>query len=177
MNRRNLLTASTAVLAAASVTSLSAAIESPVLLTIRGQIGRSKRTVGAGTQEGANGFNYCFSEAEFLALPQSRIVTSTAWTPRCAFDGPRMTDVLAHVEGRGNKLLVQALNDYSVSIPCDDLARFGAILAHSADGRRMKRDRFGPLWVIYPRDQFPDELDGPIAVARFVWQVKTIEVQ
>ena len=41
----------------------------------------------------------------------------------------------------------------------------------------MQHDRSGPLWLIFPRDAHPDELDGPVARSRFIWQVQSIEVR
>ena len=72
-------------------------------------------------------------------------------------------------------LIFKTLDDYSAPIPWDDLARYGVILAHSQDGQRLNNKRWGPLWTIYPRDQHPAALKGPIAESRFIWQVDRIE--
>ncbi len=54
--------------------------------------------------------------------------------------------------------------------------RYGVILAHSQNGQRLSHKRWGPLWTIYPRDQNPGALKGPIAESRFIWQINRIEV-
>lgn len=54
--------------------------------------------------------------------------------------------------------------------------RYGVILAHSQNGQRLSHKRWGPLWTIYPRDQNPGALKGPIAESRFNWQINRIEV-
>ena len=163
MRRRSLI------LAAASFAAVApgAASEPATILTVLGKIRRSN----------TNGKAFRFTEVELMALPKASITTSTVWTPRRCFEGPRLRDVLGHVGADGATLRVTALSDYSVAIPTSDATRYGIILAHSQDGRRMERNHFGPLWVIYPRDQFPDELDGPMAQAKFIWQVRSIEVQ
>lgn len=119
---------------------------------------------------------YRFSEAEVMSLPQATITTATIWTPRSRFDGPLLADVLRHVGAVGSRLDVQALDNYSASIPTSDLKAYGPILAHSRDGKRMTARDLGPLFVMYPRDKYPDELNKLFAQARFIWQVRRITV-
>ncbi|WP_162569913.1 oxidoreductase [Variovorax sp. SRS16] len=119
---------------------------------------------------------YRFSEAEFMSLPHASITTATIWTPRSKFDGPLLADVLMHVEAAGSRLDVQALDNYSARIPMSDLRTYGPILAHSRDGKRMTARDLGPLFVMYPRDKYPDALNKLFAQARFIWQVRNITV-
>ena len=116
------------------------------------------------------------TEAELLALPTATITTSTDWTPVSRFDGPLLSDVLKLAPVQGKTLHIFALDDYSISIPWSDMAQYGVILAHSQDGQRMSRRRFGPLFVIYPRDKFAS-LQTPITGAKFIWQVCRIDVE
>ena len=119
---------------------------------------------------------YEFSEAEFFALRQTSITTATAWTPLGRFDGPLLADVLDHVGAKGARLNVHALDNYSAPVPRADLATYGVILAHSLNGRRLAARDFGPLWVMYPRDRHPNQLNKAQAQAKFVWQVGRIDV-
>jgi len=66
-------------------------------------------------------------------------------------------------------LTFNTLDDYAASIPWIDLVRYGVILAHSQDGKRLSSKRWGPSWTIYPRDQNSVALKGPIAESRFIW--------
>jgi len=73
-------------------------------------------------------------------------------------------------------LNVFALNQYAVSIPMSDLDEYNPILlALTRDGVRMKQSDFGPMFIVYPRDQY-DELRAPIMTARMAWQVCRIDV-
>lgn len=119
---------------------------------------------------------YDFTEADFMRLPQSAITTSTLWTEKSKFEGPRLAEVLRAVDAEGNRLKILALDDYSIEVPMGDLGRYQVILAHSKDGKRMAVDTFGPTWLVYPRDQFPAELGGPVTTAKFIWQVWQITV-
>ena len=144
------------------------AAEPRPLLSVTGRIRR--------TNDG-EGKLFRFSEQEFLQLPQHTITTATVWTPLSRFEGPKLLDVLKHVDADGSELYMSALNDYTISIPWDDMERYGVILAHSRNGARMTPSTYGPLWLMYPRDQFPEELSGPMAGAKYIWQVKSIEVR
>ena len=143
------------------------AADPPPLLIVAGRIRRTND---------AQGKTFRFSEDEFLGLPQATITTATVWTPRSRFDGPRLVDVLKHVEAQGTEIHLRALNDYSISIPWGDMERYGVILAHSRNGVRMAASTYGPLWLMYPRDDFLTELSGRVAASRFIWQVNAIKV-
>ena len=136
------------------------------LLTVSGNIGRVNN-------EAAH--TYDFSEEAFLKLATTRITTSTPWTPTSVFVGPLVVDVMRLAGVSSGTLVFKTLDDYSAPIPWADLARYGVILAHSQDGQRLNNKRWGPLWTIYPRDQNPAALRGPIAESRFIWQVDRIE--
>ncbi|MCW7539898.1 molybdopterin-dependent oxidoreductase [Aquabacterium sp. A7-Y] len=119
---------------------------------------------------------YEISEAALLAMPRRTIRTGTSWTPPARFEGPLLSHLLQLVGGTGSTLRCRAVDDYEVSVPASDAERWGVILAHSMDGKRLSSRDFGPLWLVYPRDEYPRELDTPATVAKFIWQVDAIEV-
>ena len=154
-------------LAYAVLPSMAAAPQPKVLLTLSGRIVRINNDVTD---------TFDFTEAEFLKLGTTSITTGTPWTPTSVFAGPLLLDVMRAAGVTSGKLVLKTLDDYSAPIPWDDLVRYGVILAHSQDGQRLSNKRWGPLWTIYPRDQHPAALTGPIAESRFIWQVNRIEV-
>ncbi|UWU23043.1 hypothetical protein N2601_08885 [Rhizobium sp. CB3060] len=139
-----------------------------VFLTISGNIGK--------TTNGAKNA-YEMSEREFLALPTSTVTTSTPWTPRSDFVGPLLSRVLGEVDAKGKKLRLVALDDFSVKVDADYLEKYGTILATSKSGIRLTIRDFGPVFVMYPRDSFKNELDTPAAASYLVWQLCGIEVE
>ena len=163
MKRRTIL----ASMALATMPGISEALEAKPLLTVSGRIGR----VNNDTTN-----TYDFTESAFLKLNQSSITTGTSWTPKSVFVGPLLLDVMQAAGVTSGTLTFKTLDDYSAPIPWEDLVRYGVILAHSQDGKRLNNKRWGPLWTIYPRDQNPVALKGPIAESRFIWQVNRIEV-
>jgi len=146
----------------------SEALKPKVLLTVGGLIGRVNNETAR---------TYEFTEEEYLKLATTSITTGTPWTPTSVFVGPLLVDVMGVAGVTNGTLIFTTLGDYSAPIPWEDLVRYGVILAHSQDGQRLNNNRWGPLWTIYPRDQYPDALSGPIAESRFIWQVDRIEVR
>ncbi len=169
MNRRLLFGAAAfAALPCIATTRKYQTLKPKALLTVSGLIGRVNNDIS---------HTYDFSEAEFLQLPTTSITTSTPWTPTSVFVGPLLIDVMHAAGVTSGRLTFKTLDDYSASIPWEDLVRYGVILAHTKDGQRLNIKRWGPLWTIYPRDQYPAALSGPIAESRFIWQVDRIEVR
>jgi hypothetical protein len=111
------------------------------------------------------------------ALPQQRVLTSTAWTDGVKdFQGPLMRDVLALLVkpiAEGAVLRLIALNEYEVSVSVDDYRQWDVVLAHHMDGKPLTRLDKGPLWVVYPRDQNPELQDSRVD-HRWAWMLRTI---
>lgn len=163
--KRRLMLGSTAL---ATLPGIASTFQPKALLTVSGRIGRvNNKTTNT----------YDFTESDFLKLNQSSITTGTSWTPTSVFEGPLLLDVMKAAGVASGTLIFKTLDDYSAPIPWEDLVRYGVILAHSQDGKRLNNKRWGPLWTIYPRDQYPVALKGPIAESRFIWQVNRIEVK
>jgi hypothetical protein len=136
------------------------------LLVVGGKIGRTNA-----------GREYHFSEAEFLELPSDTITTATVWTPRSRWEGPRLATVMAYVRANpSSELRITAIDDYMINIPWNDMERWGILLAHTQNSQRLERKRWGPLFLIYPRDDHPRELDTPMTEAKFIWQVTRVDV-
>ncbi|MBV8537586.1 MAG: oxidoreductase [Alphaproteobacteria bacterium] len=137
----------------------------PVILTVTGAIGV---TNAPGRAE--------FDRAMLEGLGMKTIDTSTSWTSgKHEFAGPLGQAVLAAVGAKGGNLSFVAVNEYKVQIPASDFEHYPAILALKMDGEYMTVRTKGPLWVIYPRDQFP-ELVAKANDAKWIWQVKSIDV-
>ncbi|MGV1795316.1 hypothetical protein [Rhizobium sp. A37_96] len=139
-----------------------------VFLTISGKIGRTTNSAGNA---------YEMSEREFLALSTSTVTTSTPWTPKSDFTGPLLSKLLGETEAEGKKLRLTAFDNFSVEVDAAYLEKYGTILATSKNGTRLTIRDFGPIFVMYPRDSFKDELDTPAAASYLVWQLCGIEVE
>jgi hypothetical protein len=140
----------------------------PLSLDVKGKISK--------TNDAAHQ-SYHFTEAQLLTLPVHSITTATTWTPRSTFTGPLLADILKTVGASGSAVEIHTLDDYTYTIPVSDCDRYGVVVAYSMNGRRLKISDFGPLFLIYPRDAFPDELMGAAGDSKFVWQIKALIVK
>lgn len=122
---------------------------------------------------------FILSKEYFDNMKKSQIKTTTSWTKkdhRVNFEGVKVKDILNEVGAFGSTLRMHALNDYWVDIPVSDVDKYDIILANKMDGKNLKVRDFGPYFVIYPVDKNPDELNKPIYLSRFIWQVDKITV-
>nr|WP_240702076.1 molybdopterin-dependent oxidoreductase [Trinickia terrae] len=140
----------------------------PLALDVTGQI--TKTTNAEHTV-------YHFGEEQLLNLPAHSISTGTPWTKKSVFTGPSLADILKTVGARGQSVEVHSFDDYTYTVPASDADRYGVILAYSMNGKRLQVSDFGPLFLIYPRDQYPDELSTAGATAKFVWQIKSLVIK
>ncbi len=111
------------------------------------------------------------------SLGITKLTTSTPWTEgKPVFEGVRVRDLLKAVGAEGMTVTPVALNDYKLDIPRDDFEKYPVILAYRMDGEELKIREKGPLWIVYPRDEYP-ELDNRLIRSRWVWQVKEIVIK
>jgi hypothetical protein len=111
------------------------------------------------------------------SLGIAKVATSTPWTEgKPEFEGVRLRDLLKVVGADGATVTPVALNDYKLDIPRDDFEKYPVILAYRMNGEELKVREKGPLWIVYPRDDYP-ELDNRLIRSRWVWQVKEIVIK
>lgn len=136
-----------------------------VILTITGAVGQT------------NAPGQARFDLEMLeALGVASIATSSAWTDGVQlFEGVPLKAVLDRVGATGTSMTASALNEFEIAIPFEDL-KFSPLLAMKADGRVLTiRDR-GPLWIVYPRDDY-EELHDNRYESRWVWQLNRLHVE
>lgn len=116
--------------------------------------------------------------AALQRLPQQSFTTNSPWTREAhTYTGPLLRDVLA-LAGAQNPVTIKAtaLNDYQISIPAEDAAKLGVIVAHQIDGKAIPVRERGPLFVIYPFDSAA-ELRSTRYYERSIWQLKSIRLE
>jgi len=119
--------------------------------------------------------SYEFDYESLAALGLTRIQTSTPWTNGVPeFEGVLGSRLIEYLGAKGATVVVTALNDYRIEIPMDDLIGYPVLFALSMNGQRLTARDKGPVWIVYPRDQYA-ELHGEKARSRSVWQLIGIE--
>ena len=123
-----------------------------------------------------DGESVAFSRADLDSMPRTTFRTSTIWTEgEQEFSGVALADLMAAVGAKGKRIKATALNDYSVEIPMEDVAKPGPIVALWHNGREMSVRKKGPLWILYPYDSDPDFQKETI-YSRSIWQLNRLEV-
>jgi hypothetical protein len=144
---------------------LAAPTEKPIL-TIAGKIGLTNK-----------GETAQFDRAMLESLGMVSFATTTPWYKGAVtFEGVPLRKVMESVGASGERIVAVALNDYSVEVPMDDVAKYNVILALKRDGEYMPVRDKGPLFIVYPFDSDP-ELKSQKFYSRSVWQVARLEIK
>jgi len=137
-----------------------------VILTVDGRIGTTNAPAKA-----------VFDREMLESLAQGTIRTHTPWFEGVRrFEGPLGTALLEAVGAEGTRLVITALNDYSVVVPIEDLKNHGVVFALKLDGQYLRVRDKGPLFLVYPFDDNPD-LRNEMIQSRSIWQIKSIRVE
>ena len=138
----------------------------PVILTISGNID------GAGSGQVVR-----LDRAMLEEIGTTKLKTSTAWTTgEAEFEGVLVRDLLDALGAEGTLVVATALNDYVVSIPLRELYDYPVLLALKMNGEYLELKDKGPIWIVYPRDQF-SELRNSMVDKKWVWQLSELEVR
>ncbi len=138
----------------------------PVILTVSGNIATTNVDGQAR-----------FDRAMLQALQPAMVQTATPWTDgHPIFAGILMRDILSAVGAKGESLTAIALDEYRYTIPLTDFERYPVLLAMEMNGEPMSSRDKGPMWIVYPRDDFP-ELDNEETDYRMVWQVRELVIE
>lgn len=113
---------------------------------------------------------------QLMAIDPRAVETSTPWTDGVKrFEGPLFRSVLEAAGARGERVRVRTLNDYTVEIPLSDLEQYDVILALQQDGAPLEVRELGPVFVLYPFDDYP-ELFNQSVRHRSAWHVISLDV-
>lgn len=137
-----------------------------VILTVTGKIGVT------------NAENAADFDLEMIhALGLRKLITSTPWTDGTQeFSGVLMRDILEAVGAAGKTVEAVALNEYAMEIDISDFENYPVMLATTLNGEKLRIRDKGPLWIIYPRDDF-DELRSQKIDNKMVWQLRRLIVK
>jgi len=89
------------------------------------------------------------------------ITTVSTWTngQPVTYTGIKLSDLLAKHDIRSELIAIAAENGYESTVPTDMVAKYQPILAFTADGQPLDFSMRGPISLIWPRSDFPNDLD------------------
>ena len=118
-----------------------------------------------------------FDRAMLEALGTVVVETTTPWYDGVSkFEGVSLDVLMKSVGAQGQTVTAVALNDYVTTIPIEDFAKFGTILALKREGEYMSVRDKGPLFIIYPFDDNPD-LQNQTYFGRSAWQLAKLVIE
>jgi len=149
----------------------------PVSASMEKPSGRIILSISGAISETNDGSDAVFDRAALRALGMHPLVTTNPFeTGLQRFEGVLLSDVLNHVGASGKTIIARALDGYTVEIPVADAARYPILLAMVWNGREMTVRNKGPLWIVYPVDQF-DELKKEVYSIRSIWQLTRLTIK
>ncbi|APS32547.1 MULTISPECIES: oxidoreductase [Serratia] len=110
------------------------------------------------------------------AMPAHTIKTSTNFTPEDTFTGVEFAELVEAYHLKGQSVRAFAWDDYSYSMPIDEMIKYRVIVAYQRGGKPIDVGELGPFAIIYPRDGYA-ELNNLDVNAKTVWQVKRLELK
>lgn len=132
--------------------------------------------VGGNISAESGGDNIEFDMAALQALPSTVITTDNPWIDAPAeFTGVRISVLLESVGAQSTSIEARAANEYKFKLTMIDFEKYPIIVAYMRDGKAMEYRDLGPLWIIFPFDDFPELLTNRNKAAS-VWQLTDIEV-
>ncbi|MBP6483634.1 MAG: molybdopterin-dependent oxidoreductase [Rhodoferax sp.] len=163
-------------------------LKGPAILTVSGLIGKGNR--GAldpaldqmmVKQKIKFDKAHAFDFASLAAMPAVTIKPTLEYDGKVhTLRGPLLANV-ARAAGapEGSRLLLRAVDGYSVVLPLGDAVKYRYIVATHLDGHPMPLGGLGPVWAVYEADQFADMMAKSIAdrFALCPWGMYHMEVQ
>lgn len=114
---------------------------------------------------------------DLKTIGMSSFKTTSTWNANQAhFEGPLVRDVLARAAAKGASVTAIASNNFKVAIPVSEFSEFDVIIAVRVDGEPITRRQKGPARIVYPRDDYPDDI-GISRDSYWVWNLIELKVE
>lgn len=110
------------------------------------------------------------------SLEPTSIKTDTPWTNGVkTFTGVRISTLLENIGATSNNFEAIALNDYRFTLSEIDFEKYPVIIAYEIDGEPLTVRTLGPLWIMFPFDDYP-ELSTQRNRGASVWQLIELKI-
>jgi len=140
--------------------------EGEILLTVSGNISNQNHADGA-----------VFDLQMLEAMPVTTFETETPWTEGLTkFSGVRLDYLLQIVGAEFQRMKMIAEDGYIFELDKEIDNKYPVIIAYKKNDEYMSLRQLGPLWVMFPFDDFP-ELATEEYRAASVWQLTQMELK
>lgn len=164
-------------------------LKSPAILTVTGNIKKANRgALDPALDQMMAKQKLQFDKAYVFDFPALAALPAITIKPTLEYDnkvhtlkGPLLTDVVraAGAPDDSARLLLRAVDGYSVVVSLADARKYRFIVATHLDGQTMPLGGLGPVWAVYDADRYPDMMAKSLAdrFALCPWGLYHIEVQ
>jgi hypothetical protein len=129
------------------------------------------------TVTGPGGTSVEYSLTALEAMEATTLHTHTPWTDgQQQFTGVRASLLLSRLDEQGKSVRAVALNDYESTMDAQELKDYPVIIAYKRNGEYMSIRDKGPLWIIFPLDDFP-RLKSAETDQKMTWQLRRLIVE
>ncbi len=137
-----------------------------IILTISGNIELSNSVRGAE-----------FDLEMLEAMGATSIATESPWTEaKATYTGVRMSTLLDSVGAGSSSVRAVAFDGYWYDVSDIDFEKYPITVAYKRDDRYMSTRDLGPLWIMFPFDDYP-ELLTEANKASCIWHFESLVVQ
>ncbi|MCM0147284.1 oxidoreductase [Photobacterium galatheae] len=113
---------------------------------------------------------------EIASFQQETIITTLPWINGSAsFSGVNLQSLLTHYQLKPGTIHLSALNQYSAELTWQDMEKYQPLLAIRRDNEWMQVRDYGPFWLIFSLDTYPELADNGFQ-DKMVWQLNKISV-
>ncbi|MEM7257001.1 MAG: oxidoreductase [Pseudomonadota bacterium] len=138
--------------------------------------GRVLLTISGNIEHTNDGDTIKMDLAMLESLEATSITTDSPWTDEpTKFTGVRISHLLEYIGANSNEFRASAIDKYWNDLLDMDFESVPAIIAYKKNDKYMRIRDLGPLWIMFPFDQFPELLTEKYKTAS-VWQLIGIEV-
>lgn len=162
----------------------------PALLTVTGAIGRGNRgPLDKALDQMMAKQQLSFDRAHTFDFDGLRALPAVTIRPTLEYDakvhtlrGPLLSQIVEATGARmdsTHKLVLRAIDGYTVSLGLAQARRYRFIIATHLDGKPMPLGGLGPLWAVFDTDRHADVMARPLAerYAQCPWGLYHLEVQ
>ena len=163
-------------------TNISQAGESPVIVTIGGNIDKSNRSANNEFSDAflahhdksfSSAYEFSYSDLEKLTQKSVK-VNAQGWVKGLELQGPSLEELLATVGAVNRDIVLTALDGYDVELSAGDIKAKSWIVAIQSNQQPLAIGGRGPLWLVYDTQGKKATSDEE---AKWIWSVFYIEVK
>lgn len=117
---------------------------------------------------------------DFRKLKSITISATTQYIkPNSKYTGPLMRDLLklANPLPSASSAVLEAADGYLATAPLADFMKWDVVAATAINGESLTLGSKGPVYIMYPNDDYPKDLQNLVTQLKQVWSLSRIVIR